>query len=81
MESWMLWVGRDLKVHLVGRDTYHQTRAVPSPIQHSRNETAPVHQGKLLQRNGGKKEKQNRREELPPEMLSPLQDWVPTQEQ
>lgn len=56
-ESRMVWVRRDLKVHLRGRDTFHQTRAAPSPIQHSRDGAAPAHQDKLLQRKGGKKDK------------------------
>lgn len=57
MESWMVWVRRDLKVHLMGRDIFHQTRAAASPIQHSRDGAAPAGQGKLLQGKGGKKDK------------------------
>lgn len=47
MESWVVWVGRELKVHLMDRDTFHQTRT-------SRDGAAPACQGK---KKGGKKEK------------------------
>lgn len=30
MASWEVWAGKDLKVHLMDRDTFQQTRVAPS---------------------------------------------------
>lgn len=53
------WFGLEgtSKFTFMGRDTFHQTKAAASPVQHSRDGAASARQGKLLQRKGGKKDK------------------------